>query len=48
MLQLFKTISGVCGKNNGEGYVKNFFLQLQVCYLGFLRCRQTVPRDSYK
>ena len=22
--------------------------QLQVCYLGFLRCRQTVARDSYK
>ena len=22
--------------------------QLQVCYLGFLRCRQTVDRDSYK
>ena len=22
--------------------------QLQVCYLGFLRCHQTVARDSYK
>ena len=30
-----------------EGHVKKSW-QFQVCYSGFLRCRQVVARDSYK
>ena len=45
-LQLFKTISGICSKNNGGPRKKSS--QFQVCYSGFLRCRQVVARDSYK
>ena len=35
-MQLFKTISGICSKNNGEGHVKkvsNFRSALQVSYV---------------
>ena len=35
-MQLFKTISGICSKNNGEGHVKkvsNFRSAIQVSYV---------------
>ena len=41
-LQLFKTLSGVCSKNNGEGHVKKSFLAIAGLLFKFL----TLPAAS--